>query len=159
MTKKDYTKNIMCHVSHCQQRWIWWSWPQQTLPCGRQLFFCRTQVVPADKGTQGQRDTEKKGKKGQRDKGTNDQRDKGTKGQRDKRTKGQRHKETKRKKDKGTKQQKENIILQQKFYNIFEVLCCILGTCTFLVVKKKTYKANLTAFFIFFLAVQSLVGD
>ena len=62
-----------------------------------------------------------------------------TKGQRDKGTKGQRVKGSKGQRDKGTKGQREKIINKK----IFQVLCCILGTCTFLLdmfsCRKKTH--------------------
>ena len=62
------------------------------------------------------------------DKETKGQGDKGTKGQIDKRTKGQRDKRKKGQRENGTKGQREKIIIKI----FFEVLCCILGTCTFL---------------------------
>ena len=66
--------------------------------------------------------------------GIPDRLDKRTKGQRDKGTKGQRDKGTRGQKDKGTMGQRDKItakILQ----NIFEFLCCILGTCKLLFFK------------------------
>ena len=63
-----------------------------------------------------------RGQKGQ--KGQNGQ--KGQKGNKDKKTKRQNAK--KEENNKRIKGHKDNILLKQ----IFEVLCCILGTCTFL---------------------------
>ena len=80
-----------------------------------------------DKRTKGQMD---KRKKGQKDKRTKGQKDKRTKGQKNKRTKEQKDKRTKDIRTKGqtNKRQKDKIF----FKNYFEVLCCILGRCKFL---------------------------
>ena len=64
---------------------------------------------------------------------TKGQNDKWTKGQKDKKVKGQKDKIMKRQEvkgqgDKSAKRHKDKRILK----HIFEVLCCILGTCTFL---------------------------
>ena len=80
----------------------------------------------------GQKDKRTKGQKEKRKKGQMDNRHKKckrTKGQKDKRAKGQKDKRPKGQKDKGIKGQKDKRIFLKK---IFEVLCCILGTCTFL---------------------------
>ena len=68
----------------------------------------------------------------------------------DKRTKGQKDKRTKRQKDKRTKGQKDKIF----FKNVFKVLCCILGTCRFLLIipipsssTKKVFSSSLSIHF------------
>ena len=70
----------------------------------------------------------KQKQKDKRIKGQKDKKTKGQTGKKDKRTKGPKDKRTNGQKDKRKKGQKENIFLKK----IFEVLCCILGTCTFL---------------------------
>ena len=67
------------------------------------------------------------------DKRTKRQKDKWTNGQKDKRTKGKEDKRTKGQKDKRKRGQKAKRAKgQNSSQKIFEGLCCILGTCTFL---------------------------
>ena len=58
------------------------------------------------------------------------------KGQNDKRRKGQKYKRSKGQMDKSTKVQKVKSTKGQNIKKkVFVVLCCILGTCTFLFVE------------------------